>query len=78
MPSRKDIGRRIGQRRGADEFLARIEAPDERPPAQGAIDRTRADTTAASDCAERVAGILQDLGYGFAMIRRGKSARHGH
>ncbi len=41
------------------------------------LDGLRTDADAAADCTERVAAVLQKLGYGFALIpRRQPTSRH--
>ncbi len=76
MRFRKDIGRRTDAQRRADGISIEssdLRLRDDRPIARCAFDRLRAEVTPSADCTKRVAAVLQELGYGFAMIPDGKS-----
>lgn len=77
MPFRRDIGRRTEAWRQLDGIS--VESGDTglhncRPLARSTFDGLRAEAAASTDCTERVAAVLQKLGYGFATIPHGKSA----
>ena len=78
MPLRKDIDPRANRARRPGGIYVDTPEPALRPVAHRAIDCLRAETPHSTDCAERVATVLQKLGYGVAMIPRGKSAPQGN